>query len=275
MATPEELGNLYRTGRLLPFVGAGVSASLSWGENGEQRCPSWGELVEHAAKLLGFEQPELARLRGTDLQILEFFRSKKESFAELRNWLGQTMNPPDDALGSSPIHQALAELDNCRILYTTNFDDLLERSLGLLQGQPPRVVAVESQATGDRDEVEVVKFHGDLNHPDHMVVSESDYEDRLSFRAPMDHRFKGDFLNRVILFIGYSFRDPNVSYLFGQMNKDLGEFHSASGNRAFIIFPDPSDFEYELFRRRNIGVIPVTRSNITEDTAEVLRKIKG
>ena len=68
MSAPLELRTLYRDGRLLPFVGAGVSASVEWGKDGEKRGPSWAELVDRAALELGFQQPDLIRARGTDLQ---------------------------------------------------------------------------------------------------------------------------------------------------------------------------------------------------------------
>ena len=87
MELPAELKNIYRDGRLLPFIGAGISMSITWKLNGERkRGPSWKELVDQAARLLEFENPELLRARGTDLQILEYFQAKRER-AELTNWM--------------------------------------------------------------------------------------------------------------------------------------------------------------------------------------------
>jgi hypothetical protein len=88
MSVPLELRTLYRDGRLLPFVGAGVSASVEWGDDPDKRRgPSWGELVDHAATELGFKNPDLLRARGTDLQILEYFKSQFSGHTRLTNWL--------------------------------------------------------------------------------------------------------------------------------------------------------------------------------------------
>ena len=73
MTCPGDLRRLYRERRVIPFVGAGASVSVSW-NGGSKHGPSWRELVDQAATLLGAD-PDLLRLRGTDLQILEYFRN--------------------------------------------------------------------------------------------------------------------------------------------------------------------------------------------------------
>ena len=104
---------------------------------------------------------------------------------------------------------------------------------------------------------DVVKFHGDWNHPDRMVLSESHYEERLGLNTPIDYRFRADILGRAALFLGYSFRDPNVAYLFRRMNDELNALPtSLAGRRAYIVVANPSHFELRLFAARNIEVIP-------------------
>ena len=80
MCCPPELRRLYRDGQVLPFVGAGVSMSATWtvGRK-ERRGLSWTELVNEAIRQLGGDDPDILRFRGTDLQILEYFRLKKVS----------------------------------------------------------------------------------------------------------------------------------------------------------------------------------------------------
>jgi hypothetical protein len=108
---------------------------IHWGDSKtERRGSSWDELVDQAARMLGIEEPSLLRMRGTPLQILEYFRDKKGSFASLTNWLHLNMQPPDDRLRASAMHSALASLDHCPIIYTTNYDDLLERTMRLAGG---------------------------------------------------------------------------------------------------------------------------------------------
>jgi hypothetical protein len=277
MNCPPELRTRYQEERVIPFIGAGVSMSVAWKSGGEKRRgPSWSEFVAQATRMLGFADPELARVRGTDLQILEYFKRKKnDQIAELTNWFIDRMKPPDAALKVSPIHQELEQLAKCHLFYTTNYDDFLERSFRL-NGRHHQVVAVESQMGGVRRDCEIIKFHGDLNHPDQIVLTESDYETRLSLSTAMDYRLRADLLGHVVLFIGYSFRDPNVSYLFRLF---IDHFEDKAGTlpgpRGWIVVPDPSDFERELFRARHMSVIPVDGADITTGIVSLLRDMRS
>ena len=76
------------------------------------------------------------------------------------------------------------------------------------------------------------------------------------------------------MFLGYSFRDWNVSYLFRLVNETFGLLPAApTGRRAYIAVADPSDFEYTLFRARNIEVLPITTAGQTQDIADLLRSL--
>lgn len=276
MQCPFELKKAYREGRVIPFIGAGVSMSVEWEENGQKkRGPSWSELVERATDLMGFETIDLARVRGTDLQILEYFKCKNSGqTAKLTNWLNKLMTPPDESLIESKIHEQLAKLDKCSIFYTTNYDDFIEKSFELFD-RKSTVVAVESQM-GSNHDCEIVKFHGDLNHPDQIVLTELQYEERLSLSTAMDFKLRADLLGRVIVFIGYSFRDPNISYLFGLFTKNIiNKIGSRTGTRAYIATPNPTDFEIELFKARKIEVISIDGFNQAADIADLLLEMRG
>ena len=263
---------------MIPFIGAGVSMSVKWEQGGQIRHgPSWNELVDESARSLGFKNPELLHDRGTNLQILEYFKLKNDGEpAKLINWL-VGMQPSDVELLKSRIHTELARLRHCKVIYTTNYDDFIERSM-LLHGRQCKTVAIEQEMgshSSKSGECEVVKFHGDLNHPSQMVLSESDYEERLRLDTPMDHRFRADILGRYVLFLGYSFRDWNVSYLFRLVTHQLSAPKSMRGERAYIVVPDPSDFEIQLFRARKIEVVEIDGANQTEDIADLLRQLES
>lgn len=276
MTAPLELRTLYRDGRLLPFVGAGVSASVEWEEDGKmKRGPSWAELVDHAAFELGFQNAELIRARGTDLQILEYFKLKFSGHTRLTNWLLLNMKPPDEAIRNSPILNELAQMHTCSIYYTTNFDDFIERSFDLT-GRKQKAVAIEEHMRPEEGTAEIIKFHGDWNHPERMVLTESDYERRMEFKEALDLRLWSDLLNRSILFLGYSFRDPNVAYLFRQVKERFATLpNTRSGRRAYIVVPDPSQFERQLFQERNIEVIAIDGTDRTHAVAEILNEIRS
>jgi hypothetical protein len=268
---PAELKRLYGQGRVLPFVGAGATMAVRWSVAGEDRAgPSWSEMVNRAAKILGYDDPELLRMRGTDLQILEYFRIKKQNFAPLTNWMVRYLDAPDEAIQQSSIHTALCRLTQCGIYYTTNYDDFLERSLKA-GGRPVQVIATEGDMGFNSSATQVVKFHGDFNNPDEMVVSEGQYYRRMKLESPMDLKLRSDLFGRAVLFVGYGFRDINVAYLFQNVNEVFKQLpHSFSGKRAYITVHNPSDFENRLFYARNIEVIPTFGDDRAAATAEML-----
>ena len=65
------------------------------------------------------------------MQILEYFKLQFSGYARLTNWLVRNMNPSDATLNESAIHNELVEMKKCSVIYTTNFDDFIERSFEL------------------------------------------------------------------------------------------------------------------------------------------------
>ncbi len=275
MPCPVDLRRLYRDHRVIPFVGAGASMAVSW-DDGQKRGPSWEQMVNEAARILGANAPELLRIRGTDLQILEYFGILNGGLARLTNWLSQRFSSAtDEDILRSPLHAELVELQKCGIFYTTNYDDFIERALAK-SGRETHITTSELNIGHDRAKTEVVKFHGDFNTPEQMVLSESHYMERMRLESPMDFKLRADILGRAVLFIGYSFRDQNVGYIFHIVNRLFSQLpDSSSGRRAYIILPEPSEFERRLFHARNIEVIPVATDNIGTGVAEVLREMRS
>jgi hypothetical protein len=94
---------------------------------------------------------------------------------------------------------------------------------------------------------------------------------RMRLDGPMDLKLRSDLFGRAVLFIGYSFRDINIAYLFQTVNEMFQKLpNSFSGRRAYIIVQNPSDFEYRLFHRRNIEKIPAYGSDRSSAVAEIL-----
>src|SRR5262249_20607111 len=79
---------------------------------------------------------------------------------------------------------------------------------------------------------QVVKFHGDLEHPDTVVLTESQFFDRLRLEAAPDQYLRADLLGNVFLFLGYSFSDTNIRYIWYRMDRLRREQRTALVNRA-------------------------------------------
>ncbi|MCD8493636.1 MAG: SIR2 family protein, partial [Geovibrio sp.] len=76
-------------------------------------------------------------------------------------------------------------------------------------------IASVSDMTQIKDGVtQIVKFHGDFDNDDSLVLDESSYYERLEFETPLDIKLRSDVLGKSVLFIGYSLADVNLRFLF-------------------------------------------------------------
>ncbi len=114
-------------------------------------------------------------------------------------------------------HRILARLP-IPIYWTTNYDNLIETALKDA-GKLPDVKIKHSHLTlniARRDAI-VYKMHGDVSDLANTVLTKHEYEDYNVNRELFSNAFKADFVSRTILFIGFSFTDPNLDYLVGRI----------------------------------------------------------
>jgi len=120
-------------------------------------------------------------------------------------------------------HQILASLP-IRTYWTTNYDTLIEESLRQNSKTPDVKITVENLATTmPRRDAVVYKMHGDVSQPDKAVVTKDDYESYSTTRHLFSMALQGDLVSKTFLFIGFSFNDPNLSYILSRIRLLLGE----------------------------------------------------
>jgi hypothetical protein len=228
------------------FVGAGASMQLG--------LPSWSALVGEIGEELGFDA-DIFRDFSTYLALAEYYQIEKGSLRGLATLLDAKWHSSGASVTSSALHRSIAELGFPRI-YTTNFDRWLERAFEHWKRDFHKIVKV-SDIVGSRTGVtDIIKFHGDFDDPDSLVLTESNYFDRLEFESPLDIMLRADALHRPILFIGYSLADVNMRYLFHKLGK-LWSDAAISGARkeSFMFMARPNPIEAALFKRW--GITPI------------------
>lgn len=120
-------------------------------------------------------------------------------------------------------HRLLASLP-IKTYWTTNYDDLIERSLSEVGKIPDIKTTVQNLATTiPRRDAVVYKMHGDVAHPDKAIVTKDDYESYASTRHLFSTALQGDLVSKTFLFIGFSFNDPNLSFILSRIRTLLGE----------------------------------------------------
>lgn len=194
-----------RERRAVLFAGAGISMSVG--------LPSWSQLIEHMREELRLGPDETS----ADYQTLaEYYRLSHGSIGALRSWMDRTWSVSEERVRDSRIHALIVKLD-FPLIYTTNYDNNLEVAYRLHGREFVKIVSARDLARAADGLPQIIKFHGDFEDDQSLVLAETDYFDRLDFSSPLDIKFRSDTLGRTILFVGYSMSDLNIRLLLHKL----------------------------------------------------------
>ncbi|MCU0475405.1 MAG: SIR2 family protein [Anaerolineae bacterium] len=211
-------------GRAALFVGAGVSSGAG--------LPTWPRLLREVAQDLGLDIE-----RETDLVSLAQFHLNRE--ASQRNRLNQIIrdnfaHTEDKGIDLTDDHRLIGQLP-VETVWTTNYDDLLERAFRSQQKLcDVKITRADFSAPTRGSDVSIFKMHGDANTPENATLTKDDYE-RYSVRHDwFINALKGDLVSKVFLFVGFSFTDPNIDYILSRirlsMETDTGHHYCIMRN---------------------------------------------
>lgn len=238
-----------REGRIIPFVGAGFSFVAGF--------PGWLELLEQASRDLvpDTEFGDLCRSCGGDpLRIAEYLLVRSGGrIGPVRHQLSLQLRTPERFTSSAHI-----DLVNLRmpVIYTTNFDELIEVTHTKLGVDCEIVATARDLAVSRGNRRRVVKFHGDLRYEDTLVLTESSFFARLGFESPLDLLFRGDLLGKSVLFIGYGMNDINVRAMWFKLNQLMRDVPPLDRPASYIVRVSPNPFVEALDRA--VGLTTIT-----------------
>lgn len=126
------------------------------------------------------------------------------------DYFGQTKDP-------TPNHKILAQLP-IQTYWTTNYDKLIETALVEAKKIPDvKYTLKQLSVTRSERDVVVYKMHGDVDHPYETVISKDDYESYPLKMSPFISALRGDLIEKTFLFLGFSFKDPNIDYILSRV----------------------------------------------------------
>lgn len=198
-------------GQLVLFVGAGASMSAG--------MPSWWQAVKKIADRLGIE-----KISSEDyLRIPQYYynaRGKKEYIQ-----LMQDVFMYQRYLPSQSVHDQIIRF-NTQTIITTNYDNLIEQAAEK-NSEMIRVISKDSDLPYRKTGRELIKIHGDFEN-DNFVLKEDDYLAYSRNFTLIENYIKSIIGTKVVLFIGYSFNDPDIKQIFSWAKDILhGDFQPA------------------------------------------------
>ncbi|WP_423794021.1 SIR2 family NAD-dependent protein deacylase [Morganella morganii] len=241
----EQLLSSYKNGNVILFVGAGVSMNLG--------LPSWSSLIDHIAKELEYD-PEIYKTFGNDLALAEYYRISKGSIGPLRSWMDRNWHSDKIDISISKVHEYIAK-SNFPIIYTTNYDRWLERSLEHYERKFIKISTVSDVAKIKNNIRQIIKFHGDFDDDKSIVLDESSYYERLEFESPLDIKLRSDVLGKSVLFIGYSLSDINIRFMFYKLSKLWRDNLGEERPKSYIFSPRPNPVQEKILEQWGISMI--------------------
>jgi hypothetical protein len=243
----EDLAISIRNRQTILFAGAGVSMTVG--------LPSWSTLIEHIAQELNLDPEVLASPDLNYLTLAEYYRIRQGSIGPLRSWMDRKWSIDEHALKASRVHQLICRLD-FPIIYTTNFDRNLETALQVHGKDFVKIVNAKDIARIRDGVTQIVKYHGDFDDDQSIVIAETDYLDRLSFESPLDIKFRSDALGKTILFIGYSLSDLNIRFLLHRLWKTWrASGYERDRPQSYVFMMRPNPVEAAVLEQWGIRVI--------------------
>ncbi len=225
---PPKLLEAAQTRRLIPFVGAGISA-----QSGVD-YPNWRQLLERlreaalAQELIsGEEDQEIQQL----LDHRQFLMAAEElrfrlPIDEYESLLIDQFDP-DDAVPAE-VHRQMFRL-NPPLILTTNYDRLLEDAFASRHERAATVYSYRAAVSvqrllqsGNRSGRPVIfKLHGTIDEVEGIILSERDYRQLLYENPGYRIVLSAIFLTHVVIFLGFSFGDPELRLLLEQHRESL------------------------------------------------------
>ncbi len=238
------------------FIGAGLS-------KGAGLC-DWEELVRPLGETIGCP-------RNTDLlKVAEYYEDVNGRTALLDYIIEHTNTA---GRGPTENHRLLAALP-IKIWITTNYDDLLEKTLEEAGKPFHKVVRDQHLPLISADRHTLIKMHGDRQLSDTIIITENDYHTYFRKYLLVKAQLTVLAASSTLLFVGYSMSDPDFNQIYAEVAFYLQEHQRKA--YAILFDADEDEFVIRNLDRRNIIVINISmegQDNYSERLEEVLRKL--
>ncbi|MTP78861.1 SIR2 family protein [Turicibacter sanguinis] len=266
----EDLKNDYLAGKIVPFIGAGLSSPFE--------VPTWKKLIQEIAEKYSVDDKIFIRdavnfkLNTGDfwgaIKVLKDFALLEDS--DIQNKIVEIIKRNQIELSDDSLHnyKDLAEM-NFQVYLTTNYENLIYEYLRC-RNIPILFKDINFNMQNLFDEQRIFHLHGIISNPGTIVISRESYEE-LYKDEKYKNLLKAVTSSKKLLFLGFSFDDQFVK----QLIMDHKQFFQGE---HYIILDNPSDTKIiELKKDYGLKTIKYDSNKISHHEAirEILNYIKG
>lgn len=235
-----DLIDQFSRGNGILFIGAGLSSGAG--------LPGWLKLVRPLARSVSYDLPDEDKFITTDHLLTAAQRYENQRG---RNSLVQYLLDHLDTTSIQPtlVHRLIASLP-VQVIFTTNYDDLIERALREASRLLSIVVSETELPFWSGNRVQVVKLCGDLHRPESIILTKQDFNTYFATRPRLAERLRTTLENHTPLFLGYSLQDPFFNQVWDNIGLDFGRYR----RRGHAVMFNAQPLEIDDLRQRSIQV---------------------
>lgn len=184
------------------FLGAGMSKAAGFVD--------WKGLLSDLADELGLRISEENDL----ISLAQFHKNKNNNRNKINEKIVDEFTDHDVETEN---HTIISRLP-FNTIWTTNYDDLIEDAHIKIGKKIDIKRNIDDLFInrGNRSNI-LYKMHGDKDQPNDAVLLKEDYERYYYTHEPFISILNSELISKSFLFVGFSFTDPNVNYIFGRL----------------------------------------------------------
>lgn len=263
-----QLVELMYAGAVVPFVGAGISASGGFS--------TWKDHLRHQGKTAHIDSAHIEELLAsgayeTVLEEIEAIRGREVFINEIRDEFSRTLNTPD-------VVWRISELFADTVI-TTNYDRLIELSFETGEKGKVQVInGLNALEKPDPKKITVIKLHGDIREPKRCILSKNQYDEAygngsLNMHKPIPKLLAYHYKNSSLLFLGCSLRNDRTVQVFKTIKDGMGEEEETK--QHFSIEQAPENLEEIAQRNAELAKLGITPIWFEKERYELVESILG
>jgi hypothetical protein len=247
-------------GEACAFVGAGLSMGAG--------LPGWYDLLADLAARISYDLTPRQWATGDALIDAAQAYVNRMGLHSLLSFLKERLDTTH--IQPTAAQCALARLP-LSLVFTANFDDLLERAFRDA-GKRVEVIVRDSSIPFLRrgpDTVNIVKLYGDLAQPDTVVLARQQYDNFFLQRPQMVKLLETTLASTDTLYLGWSGSDPTFKLVFGELLARFGGLLRP----GYAVQFEVSDAQRDELRRRQIRLVELPSGDRSAQVAGWLESL--
>lgn len=226
MEIPQKIKDAISSNNLIIFVGSGLSKRFG--------LPDWKTMVSDIIKEQGDDNDfldYLPLLNKGKMSPLEVLSKLEDIHGEIRRYIKKKFYLTK---GDFSLHKKILDLSSQ--IVTTNYDNSFEMASGNVILPATHTSDFNVSEVSKTNEPFILKLHGGVQEVDHCIVFKEDYNKLYSEESSIVEKLKSLFINKTILFIGFSFNDEEINLIFEKLNKLFSNY-----NKHYLLTVDDTN----------------------------------